>query len=31
VVSVEEPPVREGGSKVADVDELIAKLKEKGF
>ena len=31
VLSVEDPPVREAGSKVADVDELISKLKEKGF
>jgi electron transfer flavoprotein beta subunit len=31
VLSVEDPPVREAGAKVADVDELIAKLKEKGF
>jgi len=30
VVSVEDPPQREAGSKVADVDELIAKLKEAG-
>ena len=30
-VSVEEPPVRQAGSTVADVDELIGKLKEKGF
>ena len=30
VVSVEDPPVREAGSKVADVDELISKLKEAG-
>lgn len=27
IVSVEEPPVRQGGGKVADVDELIDKLK----
>jgi len=31
VLSVEDPPVREAGSLVADVDELVAKLKEKGF
>ena len=31
ILSVEDPPVREAGSKVADVDELLAKLKEKGF
>merc|ERR1712110_16704 len=31
VVSVEDPPVREAGSTVADVDELVGKLKEKGF
>jgi electron transfer flavoprotein beta subunit len=30
VVSVEDPPVREAGSKVADVDELVSKLKEAG-
>lgn len=30
VLSVEEPPTREAGSKVADVDELIAKLKDVG-
>jgi len=30
VLSVEDPPTREAGSKVADVDELIAKLKEAG-
>jgi electron transfer flavoprotein beta subunit len=30
VVSVEDPPVREAGQKVEDVDSLIAKLKEKG-
>lgn len=30
VLSVEDPPVREAGSKVADVDELISKLKEAG-
>ena len=31
VLSVEDPPVRQAGAKVADVDELIARLKEKGF
>merc|ERR1712106_65882 len=31
VVSVEDPPVREAGQSVADVDELLVKLKEKGF
>ena len=30
VVSVEDPPVREAGIKVADVDELLAKLKTAG-
>ena len=30
VVAVEEPPVREAGIKVDDVDTLIAKLKEAG-
>lgn len=30
VLSVEDPPVREAGSKVADVDELVSKLKEAG-
>ena len=30
VLSVEDPPVREAGSKVEDVDQLIAKLKESG-
>lgn len=30
VLSVEEPPVREAGSKVKDVDELLGKLKELG-
>lgn len=30
VLSVEEPPVREAGIKVESVDELVAKLKEKG-
>ena len=31
VVTVEDPPVREAGQSVADVDELVGKLKEKGF
>ena len=31
VVSVEDPPVREAGQTVADVDELVGKLKDKGF
>ena len=31
VLSVEDPPVREAGAKVADVDELVGKLKDKGF
>lgn len=31
ILSVEDPPVRQAGAKVADVDELVAKLKEKGF
>merc|ERR1711994_1161294 len=31
VVSVEDPPVREAGQTVADVDDLVGKLKEKGF
>merc|ERR1711874_760796 len=31
VLEVSDPPVREAGSVVADVDELVAKLKEKGF
>ena len=30
VLSVEDPPQREAGSKVADVDELVTKLKEVG-
>ena len=30
VLSVEDPPTREAGSKVADVDELITKLKDVG-
>ena len=30
VLSVEDPPVREAGSKVADVDELVSKLKGAG-
>ena len=31
ILSVEDPPVRQAGALVADVDELVAKLKEKGF
>jgi len=31
VVCVEDPPVREAGQSVADVDELVGKLKDKGF
>lgn len=31
VLTVEDPPVREAGAKVADVDELVAKMKDKGF
>lgn len=30
VLSVEDPPTREAGSKVGDVDELISKLKDVG-
>lgn len=30
ILSVENPPVREAGSKVADVDELISRLKGAG-
>lgn len=30
VISVEDPPVREAGSIVADVDELVSKLKDAG-
>ncbi len=30
VLAVEDPPTREAGSKVADVDELIEKLKDAG-
>lgn len=30
VLSVEDPPQREAGSKVADVDELLVKLKDVG-
>jgi len=30
VLGVSDPPTREAGSKVADVDELITKLKETG-
>jgi len=31
VLSVVDPPVREAGAKVADVDELVTKLKDKGY
>merc|ERR1739846_199893 len=31
VVRVEDPPVREAGITVADVDDLVGKLKDKGF
>merc|ERR1712203_183344 len=31
VLTVEDPPVREAGAKVADVEELVAKMKDKGF
>jgi len=31
VVNVSDPPVREAGAMVADVDDLVAKLKDKGF
>merc|ERR1712117_496306 len=31
VLRVEDPPVREAGINVADVDELVGKLKDKGF
>merc|ERR1711909_123461 len=31
VISVEDPPVREAGQTVEDVEELVGKLKEKGF
>lgn len=31
VISVEDPPVREAGQSVSDVDELVGKLKDKGF
>merc|ERR1712079_617731 len=31
VLSVEDPPVREAGAKVADVEELLSKLKDKGY
>jgi len=30
-VTVEDPPVREAGITVGDVEELVGKLKEKGF
>lgn len=31
VINVSDPPVREAGAMVADVDDLVAKLKDKGF
>lgn len=31
VLSVEDPPVRQGGSLVENVDELLGKLKEGGY
>jgi len=31
VVKVEDPPVREAGIKVGDIDELVTKMKDKGF
>lgn len=31
IINVSDPPVREAGQLVADVDELVMKLKEKGF
>jgi len=31
IVNVEDPPVREAGQSVGDVDELVGKLKDKGF
>jgi len=31
VIKVEDPPVREAGISVGDVDELVGKLKDKGF
>lgn len=31
VVSVEDPPVRQAGTIIPDVDTLVTKLKEKGF
>merc|ERR1712045_60404 len=31
VLKVEDPPVREAGIKVGDVDELVTKMKDKGF
>jgi len=31
ILKVEDPPVREAGIKVGDVDELVGKLKDKGF
>lgn len=31
IINVSDPPVREAGQTVADVDELVGKLKDKGF
>merc|ERR1712181_77892 len=31
IVTVEDPPVREAGQTVADVDDLVGRLKDKGF
>ena len=31
VLKVEDPPVREAGIKVGDIDELVTKMKDKGF
>merc|ERR1711953_927245 len=31
IITVEDPPVREAGISVADTDELVSKLKDKGF
>ncbi len=30
VLSVEDPPVRQAGSKVSDVDELVSRMKKAG-
>lgn len=30
IINVEDPPTRQSGSVLADVDELLGKLKEKG-